>query len=233
MVDLSKFRFRIGDRVETERGIYTIKAYYFSNECNDFSAAYGYTVDKPNHSGSDYSYNEYGEHVQFPPNSVMYILEDRVLRLIESCKKHTIEVSLDDAVRWYASDNKELRELALRAFKESDLIQDYEYIIDYMERNNETTCTCRTIPKRKEERIRALIKLEVLASYLNEGWEKPENHRGYVLYYSGDICNGFDSSCVRTEEYFNNVFGIVFFKTKELALKAKDLMGDDLKYLFI
>ena len=77
-IDYSKFRFRIGDKILYKGERYTIKAYYFFNGFNNYSNSYGYTISFPLHSGTDFSYSEYGESLSFEYNSCSYVPEDSV-----------------------------------------------------------------------------------------------------------------------------------------------------------
>lgn len=78
MIDLSKFRFRIGDTIEYKGNHYKVMAYYFAEDVNNFNRVYGYTINYPCHTGSDHSFNERGEHICFDENSVCYVTERSV-----------------------------------------------------------------------------------------------------------------------------------------------------------
>lgn len=75
-IDYSKFRFRIGDKILYEGKEYTILAYYFSIEFNDYTR-YGYTINKPCHKGAMNSYSETGQKLGFKEESAFYITEEK------------------------------------------------------------------------------------------------------------------------------------------------------------
>lgn len=78
MINLNKFRFRIGDIVEYKGDYYRIMAYYFSGGVNNFNDLYGYTIDYPYHTGASFSFNKKGEKVSFETETVYYVREKEV-----------------------------------------------------------------------------------------------------------------------------------------------------------
>ena len=77
-IDYSKFRFRIGDEILYKGKKYIIKAYYFSTGFNKYNDRYGYTISFPLHSGTGFSYSEYGKPLSFEYDSCSYVSEDLV-----------------------------------------------------------------------------------------------------------------------------------------------------------
>lgn len=77
-IDESKFRFRIGDKVIYKGKERTIVAYCFSSGFNNYSEYYGYVVDYPSHDAAGISYNENGELMVFPKDSVHTALESNL-----------------------------------------------------------------------------------------------------------------------------------------------------------
>lgn len=75
-VDKKKLPLNIGDRVSMGiDGRGTIVAYYFPDEFNDYSTAYGYTIkrdDHIGHTGDLGSFDENGNKVKFPEEGCWY-----------------------------------------------------------------------------------------------------------------------------------------------------------------
>lgn len=86
MINLSKFRFRIGDIIEYKGDYYRIMAYYFSGGVNNFNDLYGYTIDYPYHTGASFSFNKKGEKVSFETETVYYVEEKEVNPIKEENK---------------------------------------------------------------------------------------------------------------------------------------------------
>lgn len=84
--------------------------------------------------------------------------------------------------------------------------------------------------KKIANKINAWLKLYHIAKYLNDGW-KPnwnnDNECKYSIYYDYD-CNEYDISRYIKVEDLNSIY----FKSGNLAIKAMELMGEDIKYLF-
>lgn len=73
-------------------------------------------------------------------------------------------------------------------------------------------------------RLLALNKLMNTAYYLNDGWEPNWNDKSqhkYFIYYN----NSDKSFTVDVNFYFNN--GVVYFKSIELAIQAKEILGEE------
>lgn len=80
MIDQSKFRFIIGDKIIYGEGVTTILGYYFFDGFNNFNDVYGYVIEaskKIGHSGSGKSYDFEGNNVTF--DSCYFIVETDAL----------------------------------------------------------------------------------------------------------------------------------------------------------
>lgn len=89
MIDSSKFRFRIGDKVLWNNIVVKIVAYHFGNTFNNFNGNYGYTIEMPNdtyHTADLYSYDRFGNHVRFTERNKWYVIEEKVKSLVESAE---------------------------------------------------------------------------------------------------------------------------------------------------
>lgn len=89
MIDSSKFRFRIGDKVLWNNEVVKIVAYYFTSGFNSFNSNYGYTIEMPNdtyHTAGLYSYDRFGNHVRFTERNKWYTIEEKVESLVEPAK---------------------------------------------------------------------------------------------------------------------------------------------------
>lgn len=92
-------------------------------------------------------------------------------------ERNNISVSLEEAVEWYHSGNTTLRALALKAYPEEKLRNDFRYIknkVNY-------SLTTISVPKENVERFRVLSKLAILAKYFNGNWVMETGKLGYFL----------------------------------------------------
>lgn len=234
MINLNKFRFRIGDKIKTEDGIYTILAYFFS-EVGNFNDLYGYTIDRPCYEASAYSFDEEGNHIVFPYFCAEYIIESSAIELVSSsCSDSTIKISLSQAQQWYKSDNAELKDLALQAFRRDQLEDRYTSVFEHMQKSDELCCVTSLVPKEEEERVRATNKLRIIAKHLNDGWQKTYENMGYYLVYSencnGSLINFTDKITINHDSFLIN--NVIYFKSCSLAREAANMMGSDIYKLF-
>lgn len=235
MIDKSKFRFKIGDTIEFRGNCYKVKGYYFSAEFNDYTENYGYTIAYPQYDGSCHSYDEYGNKISFPKNSVYYISESHVEapeNLLADTR--TLQVSLEEATQWYESNNPTLRSLALTAYTEDELKPvTYGAIASKVP----TWSFCTQIPEDEVAKMEVYHKLLTLASYFNNGWRKP----GSIGYFITKEEHRVSDKGFLNKEYFHKIrghitlmqAGIVYFKSAEDAEKAYSILGkDEIEKLF-
>lgn len=82
-----------------------------------------------------------------------------------------------------------------------------------------------------QKRLAAHAKLLVIAAYLNDGWV-PDWHEKDAWVKSSKWVIEYESGRFVSESYTSTHPGLPVFKSKELADKAIELMGDDLYTLF-
>lgn len=164
-------------------------------------------------------------------------------------EKRNIAISLETAKKWFNGEDKNLKELALQAYKEEELIDiNYYYItkklfknkviyfidkdgtinnsyknyLDYSDVNN-------CVSSKQCEKLLAINKLLNVAKYLNEK-EINDNDAINMKY---DICYNIDNDSFFVEHYQSYNNNIVSFKTKELAEQAIGILGKEtLKLIF-
>lgn len=157
--------------------------------------------------------------------------------------ERNVTLTLEKAKEWY-SKGGELKEVALQAFKEDELKDiDYNYICKKLfgSRNykgcytlsgysTEYTNYLDTPENRRFyhlgsiNKLFAINKLVNTAIFLNEGWYPnwdDQNEIKYYIYYN-NIKNDFDIGFCSYAQPIG-----VFFRTKELAERAIDILGYD------
>lgn len=146
-------------------------------------------------------------------------------------EKRNIEVTLEQAMEWYNSDNSTLRTLALSAYTEDELKLNFKYI------NSRVcnTCFCTNVPVNEAEKYNTLADLAVIAKFFNGSWKKTISNTGYFLGNynggSGPVVDTYNSVGVyqhNTVQYA----GIVYFRNQEDAIKAVKILGKRVKSLF-
>lgn len=140
--------------------------------------------------------------------------------------KACLEVTLEQARKWYESDNEDLKKLALTAFGEEMLIPSFGEILE-----SKKDWDVLFLPLEVSEQTRSLICLQIVANYLNNGWNKTESNNGYFL-GRGSSLSG------KTETDIKGVYigmhqnvkypGVVYFKTVADAQKAVKILGKKL-----
>lgn len=162
-----------------------------------------------------------------------------------------ITIDLETAKKWFNSEDKTLKELALQAYKEEELIDiNYNYIAKELFKNkiiylinkgeiiynynefynhnyykNINNCTS----KKQCEKLLAINKLLNVAKYLNKK-EVNDNDTTSMQY---NICYNIDNDSFFVEHYQSYNNNIVSFKTKELAEQAIEILGKEtLKLIF-
>lgn len=140
--------------------------------------------------------------------------------------KACLEVTLEQARKWYESDNKDLKKLALTAFSEEVLVPSLGEILE-----SEKAWGVLFLPLGASEQTKSLICLQTVANYLNNGWGKTECNIGYFL-GKGSSLSG------KTETDIKGVYvamhqnvkypGVVYFRTVADAQKAVKILGKKL-----
>lgn len=143
--------------------------------------------------------------------------------------KACLEVTLEQARKWYESGNEDLKKLALTAFSEEVLVPSLGEILE-SEKNWDVLFL--PLPLGASEQTKSLICLQIVANYLNNGWNKTESNNGYFL-GRGSSLSG------KTETDIKGVYvgmhqnvkypGVVYFKT--VAQKAVKILGKKLSPL--
>lgn len=139
-------------------------------------------------------------------------------------EKRNIQIDIETARKWYNGDDNTLKELALQAYKEEEL-----KIISFGAIYNLTkivTPTQPNVPFYQNAKWSAFHKLAIIAEYLNEGWKPDWNNKDAVKWYIKKDERVYTDSC-----YMLN-YGAIYFKSRELAKKAIEIMGDEINYIF-
>lgn len=142
-----------------------------------------------------------------------------------------ISVTLEQAIKWYNSRNDTLRELALNAYTKEELELDYNSI----DREVDQICTCVCIPKCEGKKFQVLAKLATIAKYYNKDWKKTNSNIGYYICNCSTENRPIDN-CYEDVGVFKHILaqyaGIVYFRNYEDAIKALNILGDEVKELF-
>ena len=146
-------------------------------------------------------------------------------------EKRSIEISLEEAREWYNSGNSFKRELALKAYKEEELIvTNYNEILKTIELCNKNSIHIKS---------QVYEKLLIVATYLNSIYKKEycKDTKDYFQYlltkkatlYSYQLnYKGFFLN--KTARYYPET--LITFNSEEAAKKAIDILGDELNILF-
>ena len=129
---------------------------------------------------------------------------------------------------------KTLKKLALSAYKESELVRDYAYILSKVNVVNRNVY----IPSENESNIRALIRLTTIAKYFNGNWVKTMSNTGYFI--GNTVTKNFNVNYF--DKKINNKYaiykhmsvsypGVVYFKDPEDIVRAYKIMGEDFNNL--
>lgn len=140
--------------------------------------------------------------------------------------KAYLEVTLEQARKWYESGNEDLKKLALTAFSEEVLVPSLGEILE-----SEKDWDVLFLPLGASEQTKSLICLQTVANYLNNGWGKTECNIDYFL-GKGSSLSG------KTETDIKGVYvamhqnvkypGVVYFRTVADAQKAVKILGKKL-----
>ena len=137
-----------------------------------------------------------------------------------------ISVTLEQAIKWYNSENATLRELALNAYTKEELELNYNLIESQVDRQ---VCVCSCVPRGEGRKFQVLAKLAIIAKYYNKDWKKTACNTGYFI---GNYNNG-NSPAIDIYTNSNAQYtGVVYFKNYKDAAKAIEILGDEVKELF-
>lgn len=155
----------------------------------------------------------------------------------------TIELTFDKAREWYKKGG-ELKEVALQVYKEDELntltyidvckqlfekdhFTNRTYHIEYRESKrypNDLSNPNNGTSEHQLNKLLAINKLVNVAKFLNEGWEpdwsNPREYKWYIAYFYKTKELAFDYNIEVPES-------CVYFKSKELAQKAVEILGEE------
>ena len=142
-----------------------------------------------------------------------------------------ISVTLKQAIEWYNSGNDTLRTLALNAYTKDELEPAYNSI----NREVDQIYTCVCIPRCERKKFQVLAKLATIAKYYNKDWERNIYNTGYFI-SNRNPGNGPVDDCYGNIGVYKHISaqyaGVVCFKNYEEAVKARKILGDEVKELF-
>lgn len=142
-----------------------------------------------------------------------------------------ISVTLDQAKEWYNSENDTLRTLALNAYTKEELELNYSLI----ESKVDQVCGCFYVPRCEGKKFQVLAKLATIAKYYNKDWKKTACNTGYCICNCSTENRPVDD-CYEDVGVFKHILtqyaGIVYFRNYEDAVKALNILGDEVKELF-
>lgn len=136
--------------------------------------------------------------------------------------ERNVKISLEKAREWYYSDNESLKEVALQAFKESELIvNSWENIKTFEDACRVLGINPNIVDLIFDANLQNMYKLQIIRRVLNADWE-PKLHTGiiyypWIRYYPKNI------------KYDSSYTPIADFKTKE-DNKVYTLVGGDYAY---
>lgn len=165
---------------------------------------------------------------------IIFIIEEY------NMEKRSITVSLKEARNWYNGKDQTLRRLALQTFTEDEINEPttLNEIFSKMriksltfEMLHDNRYHAKSLEKIKNETM-VDTKLRIVAEYLNKGWEPGVKERKFFIAqgksYSPsavDLENGFYVNFHEAVKYP----GVVYFRTEEDAIKAFNLLKDELR----
>lgn len=147
-------------------------------------------------------------------------------------EERNIKITFEQAIKWYYSDIKQLRELALTAYSECELQNALYYIhdkVDYI-------TYVGSFPKDDARKYYILSKLATFAKYFNGDWKKTKDNTGYFI---GALTPGcYNSINIGTKsigilEQSNGLYaGVIYFKNQDDLILTIKCLGERVKYLF-
>lgn len=143
-----------------------------------------------------------------------------------------VSITLEQAKRWYKSDNAALKTIALSAFKNWELEEKFEDIV----KDITYTSLCRLVPSQDADFISAYIDLCKLAKALNGDWVRKSKEKAW--FFSG-VTSVSGNGCKTLETLYHidgNYQTLVYFKDMRTINKAEEIIlreWDRFKPLFI
>ena len=96
--------------------------------------------------------------------------------------ERNVKISLEKAREWYNSDNKSLKEVALQAFEESELIVNpWENIKTFEDACKALDINPKIVDLIFDHHLQNMYKLQIVRKALNVGWE-PKLNEGIIYY---------------------------------------------------
>lgn len=145
-------------------------------------------------------------------------------------EKRNITISLQEAREWYKSNNKALREIALKAYSENEL-----FGYDYIKNQVSTVSAWYSSPNTEEDKWRVVHKLAIMAKYYNGDWKMEAGRIGYFIgkvTSHGPMVTKLGDNLAILKHETAQYAGVVYFQKAQDAKDAADLLGDELKLLF-
>lgn len=137
-------------------------------------------------------------------------------------EKREIKVSLKEAKSWYYGTNDTLKTLALQAYTKEEL----EEIKTYNNILKSSSLIHEWIECPSYEffwKLKAIVKLKIIANYYNKNWKKTDGETGYFLKSPSSI-NETAYKGVAISRHLSVTYPMIYFKTYELAIKAINLL---------
>lgn len=154
----------------------------------------------------------------------------------ENMEKRNISITLEQAKEWYNSGNQALKEVALRAYNEEELTepQTWGEIAKLMGINHMSIEINGTVLSSITKRQMTMMKLALIAEYLNKGWEPKGLCTKYFIGKKTTTSSTYTAIESLGNGYYiyshTSVFypGVVYFKTQEDAIKAFNMLKDEI-----
>lgn len=144
-------------------------------------------------------------------------------------EKRNIKISLEEAKEWYNSDDSFKKELALKAYKEEELVENYLSI---------TTKIPLSEFHEIKEKARVYEQLITVAKYLYKKYEPTVVNHNYVYYLIiPKLSIPFSNKYTDYKDFTIKVTSVkpydnIYFNSIEAAKRAIDILGNELKSLF-
>ena len=153
-------------------------------------------------------------------------------RFVGQPASRTVSITIEQAREWYRGNNSALKALALNAYSKSELMLDFSYTL-----RNTDHCT-QTFPIPVDSILKNITyhKLEVIAKYFNSNWKKTIDNKGYFIGKTNSENRGFiigEGEYAKIMEHDTVAHaGIIYFKNREDAEKALEILGANINSLF-
>lgn len=144
-------------------------------------------------------------------------------------QKRNIEITLEQAIDWYNSNDETLKTLALTAYRKEEL----ELNLTYIKRKAFTITLPVSMPVSEIGKFKTLADLEIIAKHFNGNWKKDNYNTGYFIgSYVRDNHTANSYNGVNIYQSTDMYSGTTYFKNREDVTKAIDILGDRIKELF-